>query len=79
MLVKLHFYLLLPLLVISCTSTPLPKGGSVSIPYDFLGIGHAGKKQTAEEYQLLDEMNVYWILDTFYWRIIEPEMGRFDF
>jgi hypothetical protein len=40
---------------------------------------HAGNTETPEEYALLDEMGVEWILYTFYWGRIERERGAFDF
>ena len=57
----------------------MPKGGSVNIPEDFFGIVHAGETKSADEYRLLDEMGIEWILATFYWRIIEEQKGTFDF
>jgi hypothetical protein len=65
--------------MISCASTPLPKNASVNIPDDFFGMVHAGRTRTAEEYALLDEMGVSWILNTFYWNSIERERGTFNF
>ena len=63
----------------SCSSTPLPRGGSVTVPEDFFGIVHAGETRTPEEYQLLNEMGVTWVLRTFYWNTVENEQGKFDF
>jgi hypothetical protein len=40
---------------------------------------HAGSTETPEEYALLDEMGVEWILRTFYWSGIEREKGSIDF
>jgi hypothetical protein len=40
---------------------------------------HAGNTETPEEYTLLDEMGVKWILYTFYWHRIEQEKDQFDF
>jgi hypothetical protein len=40
---------------------------------------HAGRIGSPEEYQLLNEMGVTWILNTFYWGSIEGERGRFNF
>ena len=57
---------LLSIFVFSCSSTPLPRGGSAVVPEDFFGMGHAGLSNTPEEYRLLDEMGVSWILNTFY-------------
>jgi hypothetical protein len=66
-------------IIVSCSSTPLPHSDQVKIPEDFLGIVHAGITKTSEEYRLLDEMGVNWILRTFYWNNIEKEKGVFDF
>jgi len=71
--------LLLSLFTVSCYSTPLPKNNSAVIPEDFFGIVHAGRTRTSEEYRLLNEMEVIWILNTFYWDSIEKERGKFDF
>ena len=70
---------LLSLFAFSCSSTPLPKSGSVKIPEDFFGIVHAGRTKSIEEYGLLNEMGVEWILATFYWNDIERQKGVFDF
>jgi hypothetical protein len=40
---------------------------------------HAGQTVSAEEYRLLDEMGVTWILRTFNWDRIENQEGIFDF
>jgi hypothetical protein len=71
--------LLCLLLIFSCSTTPLPRGGSFTIPEDFFGMVHAGKYRTPEEFQLIDEMGIKWILATFYWADIESEKGYFDF
>ncbi|MDR0321271.1 MAG: hypothetical protein LBI28_07190 [Treponema sp.] len=81
---KLNIFMLIITLlsfsfIISCSSTPLPSGGSVKVPDDFLGFVHAGDSRTTEEYALLDDLGVDWILSTFYWRRIEAERGVFDF
>jgi len=67
------------IIVFSCSSTPLPQGGSVTVPEDFFGMVHAGHTNSSEEYELLDTMGVEWILTTLYWRAIENEKGKFDF
>jgi len=67
------------LIFISCSSTPLPTNSSVEIPKDLFGMVHAGITETPAEYQLLDEMGVTWVLNTFYWNNIEHEQGKFDF
>jgi hypothetical protein len=64
---------------LSCASTPLPPSDPVKISEDFFGMVHAGRTETPEEYALLDEMGVEWILATFYWHSIEPEKGKIDF
>jgi len=74
-LIKINFILA----VFSCSSTPIPHSNQVKIPDDFFGIVHAGATKTTEEYRLLDEMGVNWILRTFYWNDIEREKGVFDF
>lgn len=63
----------------SCSTAPLPNNHTLYIPEDFLGIVHAGETKSDEEYRLLDEMNVKWVLNTFYWNDIERVKGRFDF
>jgi hypothetical protein len=63
----------------SCASTFVPPSEGVLIPEDFFGLVHAGRTGKAEEYRLLDEMGVKWILNTFYWSGIESERGIFDF
>ncbi|MCL2092641.1 MAG: beta-galactosidase [Treponema sp.] len=78
----IHTLIILGLLASSCTSTPLPRGGAgdpVRVPEDFFGMVHAGSRQTDEEYQILHEMGVRWILDTFYWDRIENADGVFNF
>ncbi|GHU98450.1 hypothetical protein FACS189483_06490 [Spirochaetia bacterium] len=70
------------LLFISCTTTPLPPLNAahpVTVPSDFAGMVHAGRTKTAEEYALLDEMHVEWILNTFYWNSIEPQKDQWNF
>jgi hypothetical protein len=76
--IKSFGFLLLISVLGSCTSIPLPSAGT-DIPDDFAGMVHAGQSKTAEEYALLDELGVNWILATFYWSSIEPEQGRWDF
>jgi hypothetical protein len=67
------------LLFASCATTPLPPDPVKTIPDDFIGMVHAGRQKTLEEYALLDELGVTWILNTFYWSGIEPEENRWDF
>jgi hypothetical protein len=71
--------ILFSIFIFSCSSTPLPSGKQAEIPEDFFGIAHAARTQTAEEYELLEEMGVKWILSTFYWSRIESEKDTFDF
>ena len=71
--------LMISFFVFSCSSTRIPGSATVDIPEDFFGLVHAGSTRTLEEYQLLDEMGVAWILNTFYWGSIEREKGNFDF
>jgi hypothetical protein len=75
-------YLIIPvfaLITASCYSTPIPPANQIKIPNDYFGIVHAGNRKTPEEYNLLDEMGVNWILRTFDWYEIEKEKGVFDF
>jgi hypothetical protein len=67
------------LLIISCTTTPLPQNVSANIPEDFFGMVHAGRTRTPEEYEFLNEMGVKWILNTFYWNSIEAVRGTYNF
>jgi len=76
--IGVRFFTIL-LFAVSCSSTPLPQNNSAVIPEDFFGMVHAGGTRTSEEYQLLDEMGIKWILSTFYWSRIERERGKFDF
>jgi hypothetical protein len=64
---------------LSCRSTPPPPSLPVTIPDDFFGMVHAGNTETPEEYALLDEMGVEWILYTFYWHRMEPEKNKWTF
>jgi hypothetical protein len=76
---RYFLYLCFAFPLLSCASTPLPPSVPVDIPGDFFGMVHAGNTETSEEYALLDEMGVEWILYTFYWYRIEREKGQFDF
>jgi len=67
------------LFINSCTTTPLPSGGQVTIPEDFFGIVHASRTGKEQEKELLDEMGCVWVLYTFFWKNIEPEKDVFDF
>jgi hypothetical protein len=75
-----YFYVvLLSMFIFSCSSTPLPSGGQVIIPEDFFGIVHAARTRETEEYKLLEQMEVKWVLNTFYWNRIEREKDIFNF
>jgi len=79
-----HFYIIFIMIILfSCSTTPMPKHTSgsetVVIPQDFFGMVHAGMSAKDEEYELLDEMNVVWLLYTFHWEDIEKEKGVYDF
>jgi len=65
--------------IISCTSTPMPQGGQVTIPEDFFGIVHASTTLKLQEDELLNQMGCIWVLNTFNWHIFEPEKDTFDF
>ena len=76
------FYLSIFILILifnSCVSTPLPGSGIRIVPEDFFGLVHAGRTRTEEEFRILDEMGIVWVLKTFGWADIEPEKGVFDF
>ncbi|MDR0302485.1 MAG: beta-galactosidase [Treponema sp.] len=73
------FGILLSVFVSSCSSTPLPSAEQVVIPEDFFGMVHAARTRTTKENELLDEMGVKWVLNTFYWNGIEKEKDSFDF
>jgi len=73
------FCFLYVLTAFSCSSTPLPSGGQVNIPEDFLGIVHAAGTPNPIEEQLLKEMECKWVLSTFYWHRIETEIGVYNF
>jgi len=68
---------------LSCSVTPMPvheqNTDPIIVPHDFFGIVHAGMNLANEEFQLLDEMNIVWILHTFNWHLIEREKGVFNF
>jgi len=73
------FILVFIFLLFSCTSTPLPSSASVTVPEDFFGLVHAGRTKTSDEFRVLDEMGIVWVLKTFGWADIEPEKGIYDF
>ena len=72
-------FCLFVLALCSCSSTPLPREASVAIPEDFFGMVHAGTKKNPKEYELINQMEVKWLLNTFYWRRIEKEKDVFNF
>jgi hypothetical protein len=76
---RYFLYVYLTCTLLSCASTPLPPSAAAKIPEDFFGMVHAGNTETPEEYAVLDEMGVEWILYTFYWHRMERERGSFDF
>jgi len=73
------FAMLFSAFVFSCSSTPLPSGGQVTVPEDFFGIAHASRTRNPKEDRLLEDMGCIWILNTFNWYRIEPEKDFFDF
>jgi polysaccharide biosynthesis protein PslG len=76
----ISFYMiLLSVFVFSCSTTPPPYGGQVTIPEDFFGIVHASITQTPKEDKLLEEMGCKWTLRTFNWHLIETKKDVFDF
>jgi len=82
-MIKKIFYGFLILIFSSCSSAPAAKinssSDSIIIPDDFFGMVHAGKRDDDNEYKLLDEMEIKWLLQTFYWSDIENERGIYDF
>jgi len=64
-------------LLMSCSSTPKPKSGSLKVPEDYFGMLHAGMNEN--QYELINDMNIEWLLYTFNWHSIEPERGVFNF
>jgi len=52
---------------------------NMNIPADFFGIVHAGRTGTEEEFAYLNYLGTSWVLNTFYWRRIEPEQGKWNF
>ena len=80
---KYTVLLFLVFILVSCSITIVPRhelySNSVIVPKDFFGVAHAGMNLANEEFNLLDEMNIVWILHTFNWHHIEKEKGSFDF
>jgi hypothetical protein len=63
----------------ACSSSTFIVKESRVIPEDFAGMVHAGNTRTDEEYALLNDMGVSWVLATFYWGSIEPQQGVWNF
>lgn len=78
-ILKKQLFVYFSLFIFSCSSTPISRFNSINVPEDIFGIVHAGKTNSQEEYLLLDELGAKWILNTFSWRNIEKEKGKFDF
>jgi hypothetical protein len=76
-IIKCFFFVLLFLFVFSCATIKPDK--QVTVPKDFFGIVHAARTQKTEENKLLEQMEVKWVLNTFYWNSIEREKGFFNF
>jgi hypothetical protein len=83
----LMFALLAGLLVFSsCPNDPEEADPFIrSVPEDFMGMVHAGSRydKEAEEYALLDDLGVTWMLKDFSWSSIQPgkntwNLGAFD-
>jgi len=78
-----HIYILLIILIfISCSSAPMSKNtqnNPVIVPEDFFGMVHAGMSATEEEFKVINDMNIIWLLYTFYWSGTEREKGVFRF
>jgi hypothetical protein len=88
-----RYSLLLFLGALVFSSCPTEGGGDFSmariarsdIPIDFMGMVHAGSRlnESADEYALLDDLGVEWMLTDFSWNVIEPsdndwKWDRFD-
>jgi len=80
---SLNIYLLIFIanlfLGVSCAIVPRQPASPRLIPGDFSGIVHALRIRTQEEYTLLDDLHVSWVLNTFYWDIIERRQDEWDF
>ncbi|MDR2404208.1 MAG: hypothetical protein LBD78_09280 [Spirochaetaceae bacterium] len=78
----LRALLILPVLVfLACDSAYNPEEPEIriEIPQDLLGMVHAGSRNEVQEYKLLDDMGVSWMLRTFNWSTIEPGKGNWNF
>jgi len=73
------FLLIFLLIIMSCSTTPIPHSGPAVIPEDFFGLVHAGDTGTDEEYRIIDEFGAVWLLQTFYWGRVESIQGQFDY
>jgi hypothetical protein len=67
------------LFLASCSSSRFSVRESREIPEDFVGLVHAGRTRSEQEYALIDELGASWLLATFYWNDIEKEQGAWDF
>jgi len=77
---KIYFnFIFISLFLFSCTTTPLPSGGQVTIPEDFFGIVHAARTGKPQEEIILNEMGCIWVLNTFFWHEIEQQKDFFDY
>lgn len=63
----------------SCRSSAFVVRESRAVPQDFAGMVHAGNTRSDQEYAVLNDMGVAWILATFYWGSIEPQQGAWNF
>jgi GH35 family endo-1,4-beta-xylanase len=76
---SLWYMSLISLAFSSCSSSAFVVKETQMIPEDFAGMVHAGNRRTDEEYTLLNDMGVSWVLATFYWGSIEPQQGAWNF
>jgi hypothetical protein len=63
---------------ISCSTASLTPSTQVTIPSDYLGVA-GGDTSADNEYQLINELGIVWVSQTFYWSRIEKEKGNFTF
>ena len=84
---KHRLFLLFPVLfTLSCLTagdTQTFVFQDVSIPADLMGMVHAGyangnSRRIPEEYTLLDEMGVHWMLQDFLWDVIQPHKDTWN-
>ena len=76
---KIKYFILLVIVITSCSSTPIPHNSDVIVPNDFFGFVHVVNSYTLEEINHASNLGADWILETFYWSRIEKEKGIFDF